>query len=210
MGFLNTWFTNLLEFFFQLSNNYGVAIIMLTVTYKVVLLPLTWVQRKSMSVMKELTPLQQEIQEKYKNDPQEANKRIMELYKQHNANPFGGCLLSLLQLPIAFILFGVLRATNFEGASFLWISDLTKPDIILALLTGAISYLQMNMETTATSTNKTSTYLFPVFIAIMGLYLPSGLSVYLVSVYILSYFEVRLINALLDRKKAKVEGGAQK
>jgi len=157
--------------------------------------------------IKEISPLQKEIQEKYKNDPQEANKKIMELYKEHNAHPFSGCLVGLLQLPIAIILYNVLRATDYAGYGFLWINDLTRPDIILAIVSGAISYFQMSMETT--EANKTSAYTFPVFITLMGLYLPSGLSLYLAATYILSFVEILIINRLLNRKKVKAEGGAQ-
>ncbi len=207
MQFLSKWFAGLLQFFFGVTNNYGAAILLLTLTYRFLLLPLTWTQRKSMLQMKEIAPLQKEIQEKYKNDPQEANKKIMELYKKHNANPFSGCLVGILQLPIAIILYNVLRATDYAGYGFLWIKDLTRPDIILAIVSGGISYLQMSMETT--EANKTSAYTFPVVIAMMGLYLPSGLSLYLAATYILSYIEILVMNKFLNRKKVKAEGGAQ-
>lgn len=207
LQFLNNWFSALLQFFFSLTNNYGAAIILLTLAYKVVLIPLSYTQRKSMFQLKEIAPLQKAIQEKYKDDPQEANKKIMEMYKEHNANPFSGCLIALLQLPILFILNNVLRSTDYAGYGFLWISDLTRPDIILALVSGVISYLQMSMETT--EENKTTSYTFPVFITIMGFYLPAGLSLYFAVSYILSYFEILAFNKIMKKNKVRVEGGAQ-
>lgn len=210
MGFLTNWFSSLLELFRQVTGNYGVAIILLTLTYKVLLLPLTIAQRKSLNVMKELAPLQQQIQEKYKDNPQEASKKLTELYKEHNANPLGGCLLSLLQLPIGFILIGVMRSIDLEGTSFLWIKELTKPDIILALLTGVVAYFQMSLDTTNTSTGKTNAYIFPAIITFMGINFPAGFSLYILMVYIISYIEVIVINSYLNKKKASVQGGAKK
>jgi len=200
---ISNWFSSLLQFFFNLTNNYGLAIILLTLTYRLVLLPLTWTQRKSMVKMKEVAPLQKEIQEKYKDNPQEANKRIMELYKKHNVSPFGGCLLALLQLPIGIILFSVLRKVDYAGYAFLWIKDLTRPDPILAIISGGISYLQMSMETT--ESNKTSAITFPLFITMMGMTLASGLSLYIVSTYLLSYVETLVMNRMIKGNQVRVE-----
>lgn len=207
MQFISKWFADLLQFFYGLTNNYGMAILLLTVTYRLILIPLSWTQRKSMIQMKELAPKQKEIQEKYKDNPQEANKRIMELYKENKANPFSGCLVALLQLPIAIILFNVLRSTDVTGVSFLWIKDLSKPDLILVLLTGLVAYFQMSAE--ATDTNKTTAITFPIFITFIGMTIASGVSLYLFATYVLSYAENSVMTMLFNRKKAGVEGGKQ-
>jgi len=207
LQFISKWFADLLQFFYGLTNNYGMAILLLTVTYRLVLIPLSWTQRKSMIQMKELAPKQKEIQEKYKDNPQEANKRILELYKEKKANPFSGCLVALLQLPIAIILFNVLRSTDVTGVSFLWIKDLSKPDLILVLLTGLVAYFQMSAE--ATDANKTTAITFPIFITFIGMTIASGVSLYLFATYVLSYAENSVMTMLFNRKKAGVEGGKQ-
>ncbi|MGF6907015.1 YidC/Oxa1 family membrane protein insertase [Fusobacterium sp. PH5-44] len=149
--------------------NYGVAIIVATIIIKIILLPLTLKQDKSMKEMKKVQPLLEKVKEQYKNDPQMMNQKTMELYKEHKINPAGGCLPLLVQMPILIALFGVLRSgiipehgnvinevLNFNGniainyikgilngPGFLWL-DLVTPDqfYILPVLTGIVTYLQ--------------------------------------------------------------------
>ena len=86
------------------------SIVVFTILVKLILLPLTLKQTKSMKQMQELNPKLKALQKKYGNDKQKLNEKTMELYRQHNVNPFaGGCLPLLLQLPILFALFQVLR-----------------------------------------------------------------------------------------------------
>lgn len=88
--------------------NYGVAIIIFTVIIKLILLPLTIKQYRSTAKMQELQPLIQEIQKKYKNDKEKLNQELMKIYQENNANPAGGCLPLLIQMPILFSLFYVI------------------------------------------------------------------------------------------------------
>ncbi|EOC99429.1 YidC/Oxa1 family membrane protein insertase [Caldisalinibacter kiritimatiensis] len=120
-------------------SGYAIAIIVATIILKFVLLPLTLKQTKSMKKMQEIQPKIKEIQKKYKNDPQTAQMKTMELYKEHNVNPFGGCFPLLIQMPIIMGFFYVLREpvkyifSNQEqvyaniNKSFLWIKDLGFP-----------------------------------------------------------------------------------
>jgi YidC/Oxa1 family membrane protein insertase len=87
--------------------SYGWAILLLTLIIRLALLPLTMKQQKSAAVMQELQPKIKALQEKYKNDPENLQKKTMELYKEHGANPLGGCLPTLIQFPI---LIGFYRA----------------------------------------------------------------------------------------------------
>ena len=101
--------------------NFGVSIIIVTILIKIALLPLTLKQDKSMKEMKKIQPELEKLKEKYANDKQMLNIKTMELYKEHKVNPLGGCLPLLLQLPILFALFGVLRNGIIpKDSSFLW------------------------------------------------------------------------------------------
>jgi YidC/Oxa1 family membrane protein insertase len=89
---------------------WGLSIVLLTVTVRLVLFPLFVKQIKSQRRMQELQPLVKELQKKHKGDRETLNRELMELYKQNHANPISGCLPLLLQLPVFFALFHVVRA----------------------------------------------------------------------------------------------------
>ena len=98
-----------LAFFYELIPNYGVAIILLTVVISLLLFPLTLKQTRSMKAMQDIQPEVKAIQREFKGDKEEQNKQLMELYKERGVNPAAGCLPLLLQMPIWFALFSVLR-----------------------------------------------------------------------------------------------------
>jgi YidC/Oxa1 family membrane protein insertase len=108
-GFLRGLGT-LLSFFYSVVPSYGLAIILLTILVRLVLLPLTIKQTRSMQGMQRIQPKVKELQRKYKGNRQKLNEELMKLYKEHQVNPLGGCLPLLLQLPVFFALFSVLRA----------------------------------------------------------------------------------------------------
>ncbi len=179
---LYTLLRNIIEFFYGVTHSYGVAIILLTVVIKLVLYPLTIKQIKSMREMAKIQPLVKELQQKYKNNPQELNKKTMELYKEHGVNPFGGCLPMLIQLPILWILFRLLNGYNFGGAKFLGLWDLSKPDpyYVLPILIVVLSFLQQKVMSPGddTSQNKTMLIIMPLFIGYISLKLPTGVVLY--------------------------------
>lgn len=195
MGFIGTIYgglQNLLESSIQMMygvfGNYGLAIIGITILIKLVLLPLTLKQDRSMSAMKKLQPELDALKTKYKNDPQTLNQKTVELYKIHKVNPASGCLPILLQMPILFALFGVLRKTGegaviTQGSTFLWLS-LSTPDpyFILPLLNGAVSYFQQKLmsasQGAANPQMKMMTYMFPVMMIFISYKMPSGLQLY--------------------------------
>ena len=100
-------FGAILKFFYELSGNYGVAIILFTLAVNIILLPLTWKQQKSTTKMQSIQPELKKIQQKYKNDKEKLNMEMMNLYKDNDINPMGGCLPLLIQLPIIFILYQI-------------------------------------------------------------------------------------------------------
>jgi YidC/Oxa1 family membrane protein insertase len=102
---------SVLSFFYEVIPSYGVAIILLTIVVRIALIPLTIRQTRSMQAMQRLQPRVKELQRKYKGNRQKLNEELMKLYKEHQVNPLGGCLPLLLQLPVFFALFSVLRST---------------------------------------------------------------------------------------------------
>lgn len=118
-----------LDFFFQITRNYGVAIILLTLAIKAAFWNMTAKQYESMAAMRKMQPKMKAIQEKHKKDPQKMNQELMVLYKEHGVNPFSGCLPMLVQLPILIMLFTMLNSNEFlaktEGKAFLWLKDIS-------------------------------------------------------------------------------------
>lgn len=107
-GWLVSQIAALLRWLYEATGSYGWAIIALTLLVKLVLHPLTRRQLRSMKEMQKLQPHLQALQRKFKDDPQRLNKEIMDLYRAHGVNPFGGCLPMLLQMPVLFALYRVL------------------------------------------------------------------------------------------------------
>ena len=101
-------FAAILVFFYGIVGNFGVSIILLTILVRVVLLPLTIKQTKSMHDMQKLQPKLKELQAKYKDNKEKLQEEMMKFYAEHKVNPFGGCLPLILQLPVFFSLFYVL------------------------------------------------------------------------------------------------------
>jgi len=123
-----------LEFLYRLVHNWGLAIIILSILVYLLLYPLSLKQMRSMKEMQAIQPKVEEIRKQYKDNPQKMNKEIMELYKLHKVNPFGGCLPLILQMPIFFALYNALmRSVALRGARFLWIKDLSEPDRLFTL-----------------------------------------------------------------------------
>lgn len=100
MGFISRPFGALLLWFINIVGNYGVALIFFTILVRIILLPLSIKQQKSMQETQRIQPEISKIREKYKNDKEKLNEETMKLYKEHNVNPAGGCFPLLIQFPI--------------------------------------------------------------------------------------------------------------
>ncbi len=100
-----------LQFFYSGVRDYGFAIIVLTIAMRVVLIPLTWKQTKSMYELQRIQPKIKALQEKYKNNKEKQNEEVMKFYQENKVNPLGGCLPLLLQMPIFIALYNVLGGT---------------------------------------------------------------------------------------------------
>ncbi|MGB9856882.1 MAG: YidC/Oxa1 family membrane protein insertase [Dictyoglomaceae bacterium] len=142
----------ILEFFYSGTNNYGLAIILLVIFIRILLYPLVQAQLKSLLLMQKIQPEIKKLQEKFKDDPQAFNREVMILYKQYKINPAMGCLPLLLQFPILIALYQLLLHYKYTTIpTFLWISDLTKPDIILLLLMGITQYFSGKLSSISTT-----------------------------------------------------------
>ena len=111
LGPISQFFANVLKFFNGWTGNFALDVILLTVAFRIVVLPLSIKQTKSMIAMQKLQPQLKEIQKKYKDDREKMGQEMMKLYKENKVSPLGGCLPLLIQLPILFALFEVLHNT---------------------------------------------------------------------------------------------------
>ncbi|GBR77473.1 inner membrane protein translocase component YidC [Candidatus Termititenax dinenymphae] len=125
---MNNFFIEILKFFGS-NLNYGYAIILLTLLVKLVFWPLTGKQYESMAAMRKVQPKLKDLQQKHAKEPQVLQQKMMALYKEHNVNPFSGCLPMLIQLPILLVLYASLNSVAFinldGGKEFLWINDIS-------------------------------------------------------------------------------------
>ena len=187
----------LLKVFHGIVPNYGVVLIIFSILVKIVVYPLTKKSYQSMKAMQILQPEIAKLKDKYQGDPQRLNKETMKMYKEHGANPLGGCLPMLLQMPLLFALFIVFRSTiELRGAPFmLWINDLSQPDALiplpfslplygnqislLPLLMGVSMFVQQKMSATqANPQQKMMTQFMSVFFVVLFNQFPSGLNLY--------------------------------
>lgn len=185
------WFTRLgrlalkvLHRLHRLTGNYGWAIILMTIGLQVVLFPLTWKQMKSAAAMKRVQPEIARIQQKFGKDPSRMNVEMMELYKKHGANPLGGCLPVLVQMPVFVALFNALRNSwELHGAPWMfWVKDLSAHDpfYVLPVLMGGVMFIQsrMNPVQSADPVQGKMFQYMPVIFTFMFLNFPAGLVLY--------------------------------
>ncbi len=210
------WFTFLAKPFFRVMlaiydfvGNWGWAIVLFTLLVKLVLFPLSYKGMMSMQKLKDLAPKMKEIKERYGKDPAKMNQQMMELYKKHGANPMGGCLPMILQIPVFFALYRVLlNADELQGAPWiLWITDLSRQDpyFILPILMGATMFLQQQI-TPNTMTDPMQQKIFkwfPVLMTFFFLTFPAGLVLYWLTNNILSIAQQYYINHAYEKHKAR-------
>jgi YidC/Oxa1 family membrane protein insertase len=190
----------LLEIFYNLFHNWGWVIISLSLAIYLLLYPLTVKQMRSMKEMQLLQPKIEELRLQLKDNAQRLNKEIMELYRTHKVNPFGGCLPMVLQMPIFFALYQVLsRSIALKGASFFWIKDLSQPDRlflfpqnlplignefnILPILMAIEMFVQQkfsmaNVSSAQAEQQKIMLIIMPIMFGFLFYHMPSGLVLY--------------------------------
>lgn len=188
-----------------LLGNFGVVIIIFSLVMKVVFWPLTRKSTKSMMKMKELQPRLQEIKEKFSKDPKKLNEETMKLYKEHGFNPFGSCLPILVQLPIFWALFSVLRnSIELRAAEFmLWITDLSQRDpyLVLPILMGVAMFVQQKMTITDPK-QKMMVYIMPAVFVFIFYGMPAGLVLYWTVFSVVGVFEQLIIKRGMTQERA--------
>ncbi len=204
------------ELLYKLIPNYGVGIILFAILFKAIFWPLNQKQAESMKKMQILQPKLKEINEKYKDNPQEKQKRTMALYKDNKVNPLGGCLPILIQIPI-FIALYTAYSDSYElwRSPFIsgWIDDLSQPDTVYRFpeamfLIGGLSlnilpivmtltqFLQTKFTTVSTDESQQKVMMFMPFILLFIFWtMPSGVVLYWTVTNILSVVQQLYTNA---------------
>ncbi len=211
---------------YNIIGNYALTIMIFTVIIRLIILPLYAAQLRSNEQMMVLQPKLKEIQSKYAGNPEKMNEKMQELYSEHKVNPAMGCLPLLIQLPIIWGLFGLLRSPSkyivndsmvlAAHESFFWIKDLSQPDLwILPIIAGIATFISMKISTTISSQSNTGAngaantsmkamqYFMPVMIVWMGRTLPAGLCIYWIISYIFQIFQTKITQLLKKRKEKK-------
>ena len=208
------WFTFLSKPFFAVMlwihdfvGNWGWAIILFTLLVKLILFPLSYKGMMSMNKMRDLAPKMKEIKAKYGKDPAKMNQQTMALYKKHGANPMGGCLPMLLQIPVFFALYRVLlNADELQGAPWIgWIVDLSDKDpfYVLPILMGISMFFQQKItpNTMTDPMQKKIFQWFPVIMTFFFLNFPAGLVLYWLTNNLLSIAQQFYINIAYEKYK---------
>jgi YidC/Oxa1 family membrane protein insertase len=199
-----------LQFFYSLIPNYGVAIILLTFIVRLITFPLQYKSFVSMKKMQLIQPELTKIREKFKDDPMRLQKESMDLFKKSGANPLGGCLPMLLQLPVFFAFYKVLySAVELVDAPFIgWLVDLSNKDpyfILPLLMTGAMFLQQKLTPTTVTDPVQKKVFMFmPIIFGFVMKDLPSGLSLYIFTSTLLAIAQQTLVFKITGGTKAVV------
>ncbi|WP_114571911.1 membrane protein insertase YidC [Exiguobacterium flavidum] len=207
------WLIREISHFF--NDDYGVGIIITTLIVRLLILPLMIKQTKSMGGMQVIQPEMMKLREKYSSKDQETQQKLqqemMKLYSEHNVNPLAGCLPILIQMPILIAFYNAIVYTPaiFQH-TFLWF-DLGKPDpfFVLPILSAIFTYLQQKISMAGQEDNpqmKIMLYVFPIMIFIMGVTLPSALSLYWVVGYIFSIIvTIAIMKPMREKIKAQTE-----
>ena len=223
------WLLKLLKFFYGLIPNYGVAIILITFVVRGLTTPFMVKQIKSTRGMAALKPQMDEINVKYRTDPQKKQAAMMELYAKNGVNPLssctGGCFPMLIQLPIFMGLFFVLgRAVELRGMpAFLWITDLSRSDVVwsgfsipfimpsgLAILPWimvASTYFQTKVTMSSSAgmdpaQQKMMVWMMPAMMFLFSAVMPSGLVLYWIIGNIWSIIQYKVIHKKMDAPAA--------
>ena len=221
-------FLPLFNFLHSLIPNYGLVIVLFSLIIKLLLQPLSKQSFVSMQKMQALQPKIAEMKEKFKDDAAKVNKETMKLYSTYGINPAGGCLPMVLQMPIFVALWGMFQTVIElrQQPFFWWITDLSRPDIIvslpfeiplfgvsdisaLALLMGVTTFVQQKMSTKDPS-QKAMIYIMPVMLTFLFMSFPAGLNLYYFLFNVLSIAQQYYIMNYSDPVELKPVNNANK
>ena len=197
----------LLQYIYSIIGNWGWTIVFVTILIKAVLFPLSYKGMVSMQKLKDLAPKMKEIQAKYKDDKQKQSMHMMELYKKHGANPMGGCLPLILQIPVFFAIYRVLlNAIELKGAEWiLWIHDLAEMDpyFVLPVLMGASMFLQQKITPNSMQDEmqKKIFQMLPIVFTFFFLWFPAGLTLYWFINNVFTISQQYYINSIFKKQR---------
>lgn len=207
-SFLATPLLLVIRGFNQVFNNYGLAIVLLTLCLKVLFYPLLKASTESGYRMRELQPQVKAMQERYKDDRAKLNEEMMKFYSRNGVNPMKGCLPMLPTIPVFFAFYQVLaQAIELRHAPFYgWINDLASMDayLITPLLLGVAMFIQQKLTPT-TGMDKTQEKILmfmPVMFTFMMLTLPAGLTLYMLTNTVVGLVQTKWLYHKLDAAKA--------
>ena len=186
------------------AGNWGVAIILLTVIVKALLYPLSAASFRSMAKMRKLQPEMQRLKERYGDDRQKFSEAMMELYKKEGANPLGGCLPILLQMPVFLALYwALMESVELRQAPFvLWIDDLSvmDPFFVLPILMGISMYITQSLQPEPPDPVQARVFkLMPIMFTFFFLWFPSGLVLYWLVNNILSIMQQWYVTKQIEK-----------
>ena len=172
-----------LQYFYDKVNNYGWAIIIITIIIKILFFPLTHKSFKSMKGLQKVQPYVKIIQERNKDARTKMNEEMLELYKKHKVNPLGGCFPMLLQIPVFIALYHALFfSIELRGAPFIgWIHDLSiaDPYYVTPVLMGASMFLQQKLSpAVADPMQQKIMMMLPIVFTFLFMSFPAGLVIY--------------------------------
>ncbi|TXR54722.1 membrane protein insertase YidC [Reinekea thalattae] len=199
----------LLDFIHSLVGNWGWAIVLMTLTVKTILYPLTASSYRSMAKMRKFTPKIQQLKDQFGDDRQRMSQEMMKLYQKEKLNPLGGCLPMILQMPIFIALYWTLmESVELRQSPFMfWIVDLSVKDpfFVLPLLMGVSMFIQMQMQQQPTMDPMQAKImkLMPVMFTFMFLWFPAGLTLYWLSNNIITIVQQFIVNKSIERAEAK-------
>ena len=193
-----------LTLFHSLVNNWGYAIILLTILVKMLLYPLSAASFRSMAKMRKLQPEMARLKERFGDDKQKFSQAMMEMYKKEGANPLGGCLPILLQMPVFLALYWTLmESVELRQAPFLlWIDDLSvmDPYFVLPILMGISMFLTQMMQPEPPDPIQAKVFKFlPIMMTFFFLWFPAGLVLYWLINNILSVLQQLYVTRSLEK-----------
>ena len=202
----------LLSLVYSFVNNWGVAIIVVTILIKAVFYKLTEASGRSMAKMREIQPRMQSLQERYKDDRQALSQHMMELYKREKVNPAAGCLPILIQMPFFLAFYWVLlESVEMRQAPFaLWITDLSSRDpyFVLPIIMGAAMLFQQKLNPTPGDPVQAKVMqIMPIMFTVFFAFFPSGLVLYWVTNTLLSIAQQWYINKIVHEEALARKGG---
>jgi YidC/Oxa1 family membrane protein insertase len=229
LGQMYTFTAYVARLFGGTHGNYGAAIILLTLTVRLLMFPIGRKQAMAAKKMQDLQPHMKELQEKYKDDREQLTRETWSLYKKHKVNPLGGCLPALLQLPIFVGLWQALNnSVKLRHASFLWIENLAAPDMlfrlpvtlpflgdyfnVLPFLVVALMLVQTKLFSPPATTpemeqqQKTMKFMM-IIMAFMFYKVPSGLGIYFITSSLWQIGERLLLPKVTQAAPAVAGGG---